>query len=162
MFYAVLVGGEAPPRGFAPAITNQPADQTVTAGQTATFSVGASGTEPLSYQWYFNTNTLLGGAASSSLEIVNAQTNDEGGYSVVVSNVYGSATSAVARLTVAAAAPVIVTQPTDQTIMVGQDATFTVGASGTAPLAYQWYYNTNTLLAGRTNSSLLHRERANQ
>jgi pectate lyase len=155
MFYCVLVGGQAPPRGFAPAIANQPADQTVTAGQTATFAVGASGTDPLSYQWYFNTNTLLSGAASSSLEIVNAQTNDVGGYSVVVTNSYGSVTSAVARLTVIAAAPVIATQPTDQTIMVGQDATLTVGASGTAPLAYQWYYNTNTLLAGRTNSSLL-------
>ncbi len=154
-FYAVLVGGQAPPRGFAPAITNQPADQSVTAGQTATFTVGASGTEPLSYQWYFNTNTLLGGAASSSLEIVNAQTNDAGGYSVVVSNAYGSATSTVARLTVLGAAPVIVTHPTDQTIMVGQDATFTVGASGTAPLAYQWYYQTNTLLDGHTNSALL-------
>jgi pectate lyase len=155
MFYAILVGGQAPPRGFAPAIVNPPADQTVTAGQTATFTAGASGTEPLSYQWYFNTNTLLGGAASSSLEIVNAQTNQEGAYSVVISNAYGSATSAVAMLTVIAAAPVIVTQPTDQTVIVGQDATFTVGASGTAPLAYQWYYNTNTLLAGRTNSSLL-------
>ena len=155
MFYAVLVGGQAPPRGFAPAITNQPADQAVTAGQTATFAVGASGTEPLSYQWYFNTNTLLGGAASSLLEIVNAQTNDAGGYSVIVSNAYGSVTSAVARLTVLGAAPAIVTQPADQTIMVGQDATFTVGASGTGPLAYQWYYNTNTLLADRTNSALL-------
>jgi pectate lyase len=155
MFYCVLVGGQAPPRGFAPAITNQPTDQTVTAGQTAAFTVGASGTEPLSYQWYFNTNTLLSGAASSLLEIVNAQSNDVGGYSVVATNSYGSVTSAVAQLTVVAAAPVIIAQPTDQTIMVGQDATFTVGASGTAPLAYQWYYNTNTLLAGRTNSSLL-------
>ena len=155
MFYAMLVGGQAPLRGFAPAITNQPTDQTVTAGQTATFAVSVSGTDPLSYQWYFNTNTLLSGAASSSLEIGNAQDNDVGGYSVVVTNSYGAVTSAVARLTVLGAAPVIVTQPTDQTIMVGQGASFTVAASGTAPLAYQWYYNTNTALAGRTNSSLL-------
>ena len=153
-FYCLLVGGQVPPVGVAPAITNQPADQTIAAGETATFTVGAGGTDPLSYQWYFNTNTLLGGAASGSLEIVNAQTIDEGGYSVVVSNAYGLATSAVARLTILGAAPVILTPPTDQTLMVGQDATFTVGASGTAPLAYQWYYNTNTLLAGRTNSSL--------
>ena len=162
MFYAVLVGGQAPLRGFAPAITNQPTDQTVTAGQTATFTVGASGTDPLSYQWYFNTNTLLSGAASSSLEIADAQSSDAGGYSVVVSNAYGSVTSAVARLTVPVAAPVIVTQPADQTIMVGQDATFTVGASGTAPLAYQWYYNTNTALARRHQQLAPGRQRANQ
>ena len=144
MFYAVLVGGQAPLRGFAPAITNQPVDETVTASQTATFSVGASGTDPLSYQWYFNTNTLLSGAASSSLEIADAQSSDAGGYSVVVTNAYGAVTSVVATLTVTGGAPVILTQPADQTIMVGQDATFTVGASGSTPLAYQWYYNTNT------------------
>ena len=89
------------------------------------------------------------------LEIDNAQTSDAGGYSVIVSNPYGSATSAVATLTVLTAAPSIVTQPTDKTIMVGQDASFTVAASGTAPLAYQWYYNTNTLLDGQTSNSLL-------
>ena len=155
MFYALLVGGQAPLRGFAPAITNEPVDETVTAGQTATFSVAASGTDPLSYQWYFNTNTLLSGAASSSLEIADAQSSDAGGYSVVVTNAYGSVTSAVAMLTVAGAAPVILTQPANQTIMVGQDSTFTVSASGSAPLAYQWYYNTNTPLPAGTNSSLL-------
>jgi len=155
MFYAVLVGGQAPPRGFAPAITNQPADATVTAGQTAIFAVGASGTAPLRYQWYFNTHALPGGAASSWLEILNAQADNAGGYSVSVSNAYGSVTSATARLTVIPAAPVIVTQPTNRTIMVGQDATFTVEARGTEPLSYQWYYNTNSALAGRTDSSLL-------
>lgn len=155
LFYAVLVGGQAPPRGFAPVITNPPMDQTVTAGQTATFTVGATGTEPLAYQWYFNTDTVPGGGTGSSLEIVNAQANDMGGYAVIVSNAYGSVTSAVAGLTVIAAAPVIVTQPTNQTIMVGQDATFTSDARGTEPLIYQWYFNTNTPLAGGTNSSLL-------
>jgi pectate lyase len=155
VFYAVLVGGGAPPRGFAPAITSQPMDQSVTAGQTASFAVGASGTDPLTYQWYFNTNTLLSGAASGSLEIADAQSANAGGYFVVVTNAYGSATSATAQLTVTAAAPAIVTQPSDQTVMVGQDARFTVEASGTGPLVYQWYYNTNTLLAAGTNSSLL-------
>ncbi len=155
MFYAVLVGGQAPPRGFAPAITNQPTDQEVPAGQTATFSVGAGGTELLSYQWYFNTNALPGGAASSRLDILNAQADNAGGYSVIVSNAYGAVTSATARLTVIPAAPVIVTQPTNRTIMVGQDATFTVEARGTEPLIYQWFYNTNTALAASTNASLL-------
>jgi pectate lyase len=155
MFYAILPGGGAPWRGFAPAITNGPTDQTVSAGQTAAFSVGVSGTEPLGYQWYFNTNTLLGGAASSLLEIVNAQDTNAGAYSVIVTNAYGATTSAVAWLTVTSAAPVILSPPEDQTVMVGQDATFTVSASGTAPLSYQWYFNTNTLLAGRTSSSLV-------
>ncbi len=122
------------------------------------FSDGQRGKQSAALEQYprVTPERVVGGAASSCrLEIVNAQTSDAGGYSVVVSNSYGSVTSAVATADRHPAAPMIVTQPTDQTIMIGQDATFTVGASGTAPLAYQWYYNTNTLLAGRTNNVLL-------
>ena len=125
-------------------------------GQDATFNVLASGTAPLSYQWYYNTNTVLTNATNSILTLTNVQLSDAGGYSVVVTNAYGSATSAVAQLTVnLPVAPSIITQPQDQTnILPGATATFSVVASGTDPLSYQWYYNTNTLLTNATDSIL--------
>src|SRR5262249_17535466 len=49
-----------------PSITSQPVNQTVTVGQNATFTVGASGTQPLSYQWFLNgTNAVSGGTAAT-------------------------------------------------------------------------------------------------
>ncbi len=81
-----------------PAITVQPQSQTVSPGQTATFTVAANGTPPLSYQWLFNGGTIAGATTNSYL-INNVQPAEAGGYSVVVSNSAGSATSAVALLT---------------------------------------------------------------
>ncbi len=143
------------PAGTAPLINTQPQDQTVFTGQTATFSVIASGTGPLTYQWYYNENTLLTNATSSSLTITNAQPSDIGGYSVIVSNAFGSAISDTAELTVSAAtAPSIVNQPQSLTVLPGQSAVFTVTAGGSAPFSYQWYYNTNSLLANATSDTL--------
>jgi uncharacterized delta-60 repeat protein len=82
-----------------PAITTQPAHRTNEAGTTATFSVVAGGTEPLSYQWQFY-GTNLAGQTSASLVLVAVATNQAGPYAVVVTNDSGSVTSAVATLTV--------------------------------------------------------------
>ncbi len=139
-----------------PSIDFDPQDQSALVGQDTPFSVQASGTAPLSYQWYYNTNTVLTNATSSILTLTNVQLTDAGGYSVVVTNSYGSATSAVAQLTInLPVAPSIITQPQDQAnILPGATATFSVQASGTDPLNYQWYYNTNTLLTNATASIL--------
>ncbi|MGB7746142.1 MAG: immunoglobulin domain-containing protein [Verrucomicrobiia bacterium] len=139
-----------------PSINFDPQDDSALVGQDTSFSVQASGTAPLSYQWYYNTNTVLTNATGSTLTLTNVQLSDSGGYSVVVTNSYGSATSAVAQLTVnLPVAPSIITQPQDQTsILPGATATFSVIASGTDPLSYQWYYNTNTLLTNATDSIL--------
>ena len=59
-------------------------------------------------------------------------------YVVVITNVFGSVTSAVATLTVSSQPPSITTQPASQTNVVGQTATFTVSAVGLPPLYYQW------------------------
>ncbi|MBV9928552.1 MAG: immunoglobulin domain-containing protein [Acidobacteria bacterium] len=83
----------------APAITSQPATQTVVTGGSALFNVIATGTAPLSYQWYKD-GSLISGATSSSLSLSNVQSGDAGGYSVVVSNAAGTATSSTAALTV--------------------------------------------------------------
>lgn len=96
-FYCVLLGGELP---LAPSITTQPQNQSVIVGNTANFSVVAAGTAPLNYQWYFNTNTLLANATNTSFSLLAAQPTNAGGYSVIVTNPYGSVTSVVASLIV--------------------------------------------------------------
>jgi hypothetical protein len=84
----------------APAITAQPTHATVTAGNTAMFSVTASGTAPLAYQWYKN-NAVIGGATASSYTRPATTTNDNGAaFQVTVTNAYGAVTSSVATLTV--------------------------------------------------------------
>ncbi|PYX65751.1 MAG: hypothetical protein DMG78_29455, partial [Acidobacteria bacterium] len=137
-----------------PTITTQPSNQTVTAGQTATFMVVASGTAPLSYQWQKN-GANISGATSSSYTTPAATTSDSGStFDIVVSNSAGTVTSNAATLTVnaAAVAPTITTQPVNQTVTAGQTATFTVVASGTAPLSYQWQRN-GANISGATSSS---------
>ena len=127
----------------APAITSQPSSQSVLIGQTATFSVTASGTAPLSYQWRKN-GTAISGATSSSYTTPAETTSDNGAlFTVAVSNSAGTATSNGAVLTVnpAPVAPSITTQPSSQTITAGQTATFSVAATGTTPLSYRWQKN---------------------
>jgi O-glycosyl hydrolase len=138
----------------APSITTQPLNQTVMAGQTATFNVAAGGTAPLSYQWQKN-GAAIGGATSASYTTpATATTNSGSTFQVVVSNSAGSVTSNAATLTVNAApvAPSITTQPLSQTVTAGQTATFSVVAGGTAPLSYQWQKN-GTNISGATSAS---------
>jgi hypothetical protein len=90
-----------------PTITMQPASQTVTAGQTATFSVAATGTAPLAYQWKKN-GTAISGATSSTYTTPATTTSDNGAqFTVVVTNSAGSATSTAATLTVNAATAIL-------------------------------------------------------
>ena len=127
------------PGQVAPSILTQPVNQVLTTGQTATFSISASGTAPLTYQWRKNSTRVVG-ATSGTYTTAATSTADSGSqFSVVVSNSAGSVTSNTATLTVnaAALAPSIVTQPASQTVTVGQTASFSVSASGTAPLSYQ-------------------------
>ena len=77
---------------FAPSITAQPAGQTVVNGGNATFSVAAEGTPPLSYQWYFN-DTPINGATDATYTINGVSTNNEGSYTVIITNACGSVTS---------------------------------------------------------------------
>jgi hypothetical protein len=138
----------------APSITTQPASQTVTAGQTAMFSVAATGTAPLTYQWKKN-SVVISGANSSSYTTPVTMSSDSGTqFTVVVSNTAGSATSSAAMLTVttASVAPSITTQPASQTVTAGQTATFSVAATGTAPLTYQWKRNI-AAISGANSSS---------
>jgi hypothetical protein len=95
---ATLMVNQSGPQ--APTIATQPVGQTVTAGQTATFSVVANGTAPLSYQWKMN-GTMINGATSSSYTTAATTTAMSAeSFSVMVSNSAGSVTSSNATLTV--------------------------------------------------------------
>lgn len=89
---------------FAPGIVTQPRDSVVYEGETATFSVGANGTAPLSYQWVHEGSALPGGS-NATLVLANPQASDVGDYWVVVSNAVGVVTSQVAVLTVSPRPP---------------------------------------------------------
>jgi hypothetical protein len=131
----------------APSLTVQPASTTVTVGQAATFSVMASGTAPISYQWRKNTSIISGAMAASYTTPATTMADSGAKFDVVVSNSAGNITSSQATLTVNAApvAPTITTQPANQTVSAGQMATFSVVAAGTAPLSYQWRKNTSNI-----------------
>jgi len=127
-------------QGTPPAVSSQPASLSVIAGQTATFSVVATGSAPLNYQW-LKAGVGISGASAASYTTPATTLSDNGAtFTVTVSNDAGSVTSQAATLTVtpSATAPSITTQPADQSVIESQAATFTVVAAGTAPLSYQW------------------------
>lgn len=135
-----------------PSITTPPASQTVNVGDPVTFSVVASGSAPLTYSWHKGADPIPG-ATSDTYTILNAQTGDQGSYSVVVSNGAGSTESAAATLTVNLLAPSITKQPVSQTLGIGSSTTLSVTALGSAPLSYQWSKN-GSPISGATGATL--------
>ena len=114
-----------------PTITSHPANRTVAVGQSATFSVTASGAAPLSYQWQRN-GANIAGATSPSYTLASAQASDNGArFRAVVTNPFGTATSNEATLTVTSnAAPVAtITQPAAGSLYSGGQ---TISFAGTA------------------------------
>ncbi len=139
------------PAPVAPTITTQPANQAVTAGQTATFTAAASGTQPLSYQWQKNGSPISSATSASYTTPATVASDNGSTFRVAVSNSAGNATSNTATLTVNVA-PTITTQPANQTVTAGQTATFSVIGSGTQPLSYQWQKN-GAAISGATSAS---------
>ncbi len=125
---------------IAPVITTQPLLQSVTEGQTATFSIVATGTAPLSYQWQKN-KADISGATDSVYTSAAATMSDSGSmFRCIVQNAAGSDTSDEAMLKVnfLPIAPTITTQPQPQSVTEGQTAVFRIMATGTEPIHYQW------------------------
>ena len=87
------------PPSVLPVITTQPQSQTVLFGTNVTFTVAATGSGPLAYQWCFN-GTNIAGAIATNCSIANVQLTNAGNYTVVITNAAGSVTSSVAMLTV--------------------------------------------------------------
>ena len=152
--FLIPVLGDSGSTTNAPFITSQPQPQTVSPGSNATFTVIASGTAPLSYQWRFNGNDIQD-STSDTCVITNAQFTNAGNYTVVITNFAGGVTSVVAVLTVSNMPPEITSQPEGQTVFVGDDPAFSVTASGTGTLDYQWRFNgTNIPNANANNYTL--------
>ena len=141
---------------IAPSIISQPSGLLLPAGSTATFHVTATGSAPLAYQWQKGGVNLVNagrvsGATSADLTITSILAADAGNYKVVVSNAVQAVTSQVARLDLPVP-PTITTNPVSQVVGLGEVATFSVTATGSAPLNYQWYFNGSAII-GATSPS---------
>ena len=139
-------------------ITTQPADTVTSTNAPATFNVAVTGTAPIAYQWYFyggntnNTPTALTDATNASFTISSAQGSDSGYYTVVITNNYSAVTSRFASLFVGNVAPVV-SGPADQTVIAGNNATFSASVFGNPVPAVQWQTN-GVNVPGATGSSL--------
>ncbi|HEY2951665.1 MAG TPA: immunoglobulin domain-containing protein, partial [Verrucomicrobiae bacterium] len=120
-----------------PTITQQPQTQAAAVGANVTFTVVASG-GGLTYQWRFNGTNLVG-QTNSTLTLTNVQITAAGPYSVLVANTFNTTPSAIAYLVMTP--PGITAQPQSRTVNVGSNVTFSVTATGDAPLGYQWRRN---------------------
>ena len=140
-----------------PQIVTQSAGYIRTNGSRVVFWVGASSVTPMTYQWLLEGVPLVG-ATNMTMVLTNTASTNSGYYSVVVNNAIGAITSAPASLYVVTSGsntvPVITTQPASQIRLPGQTAQFATSVVGLTPLGYQWYFNTNTVLAGETASTL--------
>ncbi len=134
---------------FPPSITNQPQDAEVEAYGSALFSLSASGTTPISFQWTFN-GTNIPNATSDTLSVTNITPANLGAYAVIVTNDYGSVTSSNANLYMY---PYLETPFSGAITYWGQTNILSVGAWGSGNLGYQWYLNGNAI-DGATGSTL--------
>ena len=153
--YAIIMAAFMPAvsaSGVAPAIVTQPASATVLVGTSASFSVTASGSVPLNYQWSWYGTNVSGATASAWATPATVLGDSNSMVYVTVSNAFGGVTSSNAYLYVTNGLS-ITSQPQSQTVAAGSSATFTVAAAGAAPLNYQWQFN-GTNLSGATSTSL--------
>lgn len=139
------------PAIVAPTITTQPALVSVNQGQSATFTVSATGTAPLNYQWRRNGASIIG-ATGASYTVGNAQSSTAGTYSVTITNTGGSIVSSGAQLIVNTP-PLFTSQPRSQTALAGSTVTFSATATGASSFNYQWRRD-GVAIEGATGSTL--------
>jgi alpha-tubulin suppressor-like RCC1 family protein len=148
-----------------PGFSVEPTNESVVVSSNAVFSPVLTGTQPMSFQWYFNNAPLTdGGGVSGStnvtLTIANVQTNEGGNYQLVASNFVGVATSTVAVLTPVILPPSFVSPPVSQSVGTGSNVNFTAVMAGTPPFSFQWSLNGTPLaddgahIAGSATASL--------
>jgi hypothetical protein len=148
--------------GVAPDITTQPATMILPLGGSSIMAVGATGSGPLTYQWYQN-GVPIQFATQPVLNFYQVTADFVGSYTVTVTNSVSSRTSQVAEL-ILLGAPTITQQPAATTVYEGGTAAFSVTANG-SNLRYQWMangasipganqaiYTTPTLVAGNSGA----------
>ena len=147
------------PAAIAPAIAGAPQTNTVPVGNPATFSVAATGSAPLFYQWYFG-STLLAGATQSTFTTNNVSYASAGNYSVVVSNLTTQIASVTNVLAVTAGAPTITPTPLPSYVeTVGDHLAWAPVITGTLPITNYWYWGStlvqSNVTPGATGSLVL-------
>ncbi|MBL0210278.1 MAG: immunoglobulin domain-containing protein [Holophagaceae bacterium] len=125
------------PQNVAPVFTVNPQPQFITLGQTATFTVAASGTPTPLYQWMKNGNQISGAVAATYTTTGTTKQDNDSSFSVIASNVAGSTTSASAALHVQWV-PTITFNPVSLSVPEGQQAKFSVTAEGSPSPKFQW------------------------
>jgi hypothetical protein len=148
---------------FAPTITTNPVNQSVTAGSNVSFTAAASGNPTPTVQWQVSIDgganfSNVSGAMSTTLSFTTSSGQNGNQYRAVFTNTVGSATTTAAALTVTAG-PVVTTNPVDVTVNAGATATFTAAASGTPTPTVQWQFSTDggtsfSNLGGATTTTL--------
>ncbi|MBI1853799.1 MAG: immunoglobulin domain-containing protein [Planctomycetes bacterium] len=134
---ATCAVAETPGSGNPPCILQDPLSVRACEGSSVAFTVAASGTPPVRYQWKRDGSPIVG-AIDSTLTIATVRPEDAGGYSACVTDAFGSTESAVATLDVDGSIR-IEAQPQSRTALVGSAVSLTVSATGNnSPLAYQW------------------------
>ena len=125
-----------------PRFTTQPQSVSALPGDNVTILAEATGSEPITYQWYRNGGTVAL-ATNTELTLASLDASKAGNYFVVAANAAGCATSAVAQVTLILppAPPVIVQNPVSQTVSLGASVSFAVAATGTGPFIYHWNKN---------------------
>jgi hypothetical protein len=134
-----------------PIIVEQPQAKTAVAYTDVFFSVTAGGEGPFTYQWRFNGLPILG-ATTATLGLPNVQPGQAGVYTVEVFNPVASVVSEGALLSLLIPATVV-QQPQSINVAPGATATFTVLATSSTPMTYQWRYN-DVDIPGATNTTL--------
>lgn len=133
----------------APVITSQPLSRAIQVGSPVTFAVAATSSSSIAYQWKKN-GVDIAGATNASYTISSVVVGDAANYSVLLTNAVGPTVSGLATLTVLT--QVITTQPVSQTVTAGSSASFSVVATGSGTVTYQWRKNGTNIPAATTAS----------
>ena len=154
---SVTLTSVAPPalsQSQLPAIIVPPVSEATTSGFPATFSVVASGSGTLIYQWSDSSGPIAGATSATYTTPATTAANNGDTFTVTVASSFGTVTSTPVTLSVDAPANVVITtQPASQSVVDGESATLTVAATGSPTLTYQWYQVGSGVIAGANQAS---------
>ena len=143
-----VVNSDAATLYIIPKITTQPVGKTVAPGTTAKFTVAATGTGTLTYQWQYRKDANSAWAASAqsgnkTATLSVAATNGLHGYQFRCKVTHGNGQTAYTNAATLSVSPRITVKPTDRSVPAGTTAEFSVTAAGTGTLTYQWQFRKN-------------------